>query len=131
MVSTKREFSVTQNLTNVVMNRSAHKWVTQPGYLLIGKMRDVMRKVVVSPGVNVSWDTVTTEIVENPEYGTQNSSNVLNHGRCQHVGLQPQQQSQPQRATPAQSINCVKRMDIGRKKIVDLHFVSAGMDGDG
>ena len=93
MVLKKREFSVTQNLTNVAMNRSAHKWVTQPGYLQTGKMRDVMKKVVVSPGVNVSWDTVTTEIVENPEYGTQNSSSVLNHGRCQHVGLQPQQQS--------------------------------------
>ena len=117
MVLKKREFSVTQNLTNVAMNRSAHKWVTQPGYLLIGKMRDVMKKVVVSPGVSVSWDTAMTEIVENPEYGTQNSSSVLNHGRCQNVELQPPQQSnKSQIQKSAQNINLLPISQVNHKE---------------
>ena len=56
-------------------------------------VKDVRRMVVVSHGVSVSWDTATTEIVENQEFGMEPSSNVLNSGSYLNVASQPQQPS--------------------------------------
>ena len=56
-------------------------------------VRDVRRMVVVSHGVSVSLDTATTEIVENPEFGMESSSNVWNSGSYLNVVSPPQQPS--------------------------------------